>query len=86
MGNTKTVGDTTEAVVLAEFMKAGIPVSVPFGENQRYDLIADVHGTLLRVQCKTGRVVQKESVLVFNATSHDSPSTRRIPSRCTCWT
>lgn len=77
MANTKTIGDITEAMVLAAFVAAGIPVSVPFGENQRYDLIADVHGTLLRVQCKTGRVAQSEAVLIFNATSHDGHRARQ---------
>src|SRR5690348_12697220 len=64
-------------MVLAAFVQAGLPVSVPFGENQRYDLVVDVHGTLLRVQCKTGRAVQGASVLVFNATSHDGHRARQ---------
>src|SRR5215472_15603455 len=53
MANTKTVGDATEAVVMAEFLKAGFPVLIPFGENSRYDLVVEVAGSFLRVQCKT---------------------------------
>ena len=34
----------------------GYDVSVPFGENTRYDLIVDRGGALSRVQCKTGRL------------------------------
>jgi hypothetical protein len=51
--HTKVAGDTTEAVVMAEFVKAGFPVLIPFGENHRYDLVIEAGGRFLRVQCKT---------------------------------
>jgi len=35
---------------------AGYAISVPFGENTRYDLVIDDGATLARVQCKTGRL------------------------------
>jgi hypothetical protein len=53
MANTKSIGETSEAVVLAEFIKAGFPVLLPFGDNQRYHMVVEVYGRLLRVQCKT---------------------------------
>ena len=53
MANTKTIGETTEAIVLAEFVKAGFPVLLRFGDNQRYDLVIEAGGRFLRVQCKT---------------------------------
>ena len=31
-------------------------VLMPFGENQRYDLLIDDNGRFTRVQCKTGRL------------------------------
>jgi PD-(D/E)XK endonuclease len=33
-------GDTTEAVAMAEFVKAGFPALIPFGENHRYAITA----------------------------------------------
>jgi len=51
--DTKSIGEITEAVVLAEFLKAGFPVLLPFGDNQRYDMVVEVGGSFLRVQCKT---------------------------------
>ena len=51
--DTKATGETTEAVVLAEFVKAGFPVLVPWGDNRRYDLVVEVSGSFLRIQCKT---------------------------------
>jgi hypothetical protein len=53
MTDTKTAGEITEAVVLAEFLKAGFPVLVPFGDNLRYDLVVETAERFLRVQCKT---------------------------------
>lgn len=48
-------GDLTEAVVIAELKRRCIPVSLPFGDNERYDLIIETPAEeLLRVQVKTG--------------------------------
>jgi PD-(D/E)XK nuclease superfamily protein len=54
--DTKSIGDRSEAVVLAALVKAGYYVSIPFGENQRYDLLVDDGTRILRVQVKTGRL------------------------------
>jgi PD-(D/E)XK nuclease superfamily protein len=70
--HTKVIGETTEAIVLAEFVKAGFPVLLPFGENLRYDMVIEAGSSLLRVQCKTaspcGRNGDK-ACLVFHAYS-----------------
>lgn len=52
--NTKQVGDTSESLVLAELTRRGYQVSVPFGDNDRYDLVVDDGDALYRVQVKTG--------------------------------
>jgi hypothetical protein len=52
--NTKDRGDETEAKVIHELIARGYSVSVPFGDNDKYDLIVDDGRSLLRVQCKTG--------------------------------
>ena len=75
MANTKTIGDVSEAIVLAEFLKAGFPVLLPFGENQRYHLVVEIGGRFLRVQVKTCQ--SDGSALVFNATSHDGHRPRQ---------
>lgn len=54
--NTKDKGDISEAVIAAEFLKLGIPIAKPFGDNQPYDLIADINGTLKKIQIKTGNL------------------------------
>ncbi len=65
--NTKAKGELSEGIILAALLKLGHSVAVPFGNNQRYDLILDEGGTLLRVQAKTGRMYQ--GCVVFNACS-----------------
>ena len=52
--NTSRKGDETESIVLSRLMGIGLSVSVPFGDSDRYDLVADDGGSLHRVQCKTG--------------------------------
>ena len=51
------VGQRTEAVVLAELVKRGHRVLIPFGVNHRYDLVLDLGERFVRVQCKTARIV-----------------------------
>lgn len=47
-------GVATEAAVLARLTRRGIPVSIPFGDNERYDAIIEApDGRPLRVQIKT---------------------------------
>ena len=46
-------GDLGEAAAIAWLVKSGARVSVPLLNSPDYDLIAEVEGTLLRVQVKT---------------------------------
>ncbi|WP_277554345.1 group I intron-associated PD-(D/E)XK endonuclease [Halobaculum limi] len=46
--------DYTEAVVVAELKRRGIPVSKPVGDNERYDLIVEAAQELWTLQVKTG--------------------------------
>jgi hypothetical protein len=61
------IGARTEAFILAELVKRGYRVLLPFGPNQRYDLVLDVAGSFIRVQCKTARL--RDGCVVFAAQS-----------------
>lgn len=50
--NSKDKGNIGEAIALAEFTKRGIQVSIPFGDNARYDLIAEFNEKLNKIQVK----------------------------------
>lgn len=53
--NSQRKGDLTEATVIAELKRRAIPVSIPFGDNERYDIVLEAPGgRLLRGQVKTG--------------------------------
>lgn len=52
MGNSKSKGQLGEAKALYEFQKYNIPVCIPWGDNERYDLIAEFDGKLNRIQVK----------------------------------
>jgi hypothetical protein len=67
--STLVKGRITEATVLAAFVKHGYAVSVPFGDGQPYDLVVDIDGAFLRVQCKTAR--RLGACLMFHAKSTD---------------
>jgi hypothetical protein len=68
--DTKRIGDRSEIEVLAALAQAGYLVSVPFGENQRYDLIAEKNNVLIRVQVKTGRLTN--GAIMFKCVSTHS--------------
>ena len=68
--NTKLVGDISELRVMCDLVKAGYLVSIPFGENHRYDLVVEKDNVLSRVQVKTGRL--RKGVVMFNCYSSHS--------------
>ncbi len=52
MENTKYVGNLTELQCITRFYELGYPVSIPYGDSEKYDFILDVKGKLYRLQCK----------------------------------
>ncbi len=66
--DTKLLGNISEIKVAAKLVELGYTISFPFGDNARYDLIADDGERLLRVQVKHAK--REEDVLVFNTSSH----------------
>ena len=51
--NTKQIGDTSEAMVIARLTQNGYVVLKPLGDNQRYDLAIEFYGKFYRCQVKT---------------------------------
>ena len=58
----------TESKIIHEMVANGYSVSVPFGDNDKYDLIVDTDDTLFRIQCKTAWQ-NKEDTIRFNTHS-----------------
>jgi hypothetical protein len=61
--DTSSIGNKTEAIVLAALVHAGYSTLLPFGGGHPYDIVLDDGGKFLRVQCKTGRL--QEGVIFF---------------------
>lgn len=51
--NSKDRGDETEITIIHELVSAGYSVSIPFGDNNKYDLIVGDGDALYRIQWKT---------------------------------
>lgn len=52
MGLSNKKGDFGEVMVIADLMKRGYQVSVPYGHDTLYDLVVDRNGKLERIQVK----------------------------------
>ena len=56
--NPKRKGSITELQVMAKLMEFG-EVSVPYGNNARYDCILDINNQLIRIQIKTAHYLDE---------------------------
>lgn len=73
-------GEFTEATVVAELKRRGIPVSMPFGDNERYDVIVETpRGELVTLQVKTGRL--RDGKVLFGAESQHTNSRGHVYER-----
>ena len=69
------VGQRTEATVIARLVAAGHAVLLPWGPNQRYDIVIDREGRFYKVQIKTA--CYEHGALVF-ATRSTRINSQRI--------
>lgn len=66
--NSKSIGNIGEAKALCKFVELGIPVYIPFGDNEKADLIAEFNGKLNKIQIKTS-IKAENGVMKFDLTS-----------------
>ena len=67
--NTKAIGVITEEEIKLWFLKKGITISVPVGDNSRYDFIAEINNKLLRFQSKTSNTTRTKGCINFACAS-----------------
>ena len=82
MRHPKDEGDRSTLAIIPALHSWGPTVLLPFGENTRYDLVADDRGRLTRVQCKTGRLIDG-SVVFRTSSSYMHHAKPKTPTR-TC--
>ena len=80
--SSKQKGNLTELQCLTAFYQLGYQCSIPYGENSRYDLIADIDGRLIRVQCKTSHEIEP-GVIEFPCRSTRSNTQSNLQRRYT---
>ena len=85
--NTKELGELTQACVIASLLRNRVPVSIPYGDNQRYDLIIEVGGRLLKAQVKTARMIGDSSFdfPVSSSSLHRGGSRRTYRGEVNCF-
>lgn len=54
-------GITTELACMQKFIELGYIVSVPYGNNSRYDLLVDNGKKIWKIQCKTAKLCNNGS-------------------------
>jgi hypothetical protein len=77
MDHPKDIGDRSTLAIMLGLQAAGHALSLPFGENTRYDLLVEIGSRIARVQCKTGRM-QNGSVCFPTLSSYAHHATPRF--------
>ena len=67
--NNKSIGNIGEAKALAKFVEYGFPVFIPFGENEKADMIVEFNNKLNRIQVKTSFHAD-QGKMIFDLTSN----------------
>lgn len=77
MEHPKDIGDRSTLAIMAALQRLGYGIYTPFGENTRCDLVVEAGESLVRVQCKTGRLRRGaiEFALCSNYGHHRNPQT-----------
>ena len=77
--NNKRIGNIGEVKALSKFIELGVPVYLPFGDNETADLIADFNGKLNKIQVKTS-IKAEDGKMTFQVCSAQSSTRKNIPS------
>jgi hypothetical protein len=67
---TKQKGNLTELQCLTAFVEQGCGVSIPYGDNSKYDFIADIDGRLFKIQVKTSSLKDENAIYFSCRTTH----------------
>ena len=67
---SKQKGNLTELQCLSAFVEQGCGVSIPYGDNSKYDFIADIDGKLLKIQVKTSSLKDENAIMFSCRSTH----------------
>lgn len=77
MNETKQKGLLTELQCQTYFTQLGYNVSIPLGEDCRYDMIVDINGQLIRVQVKTCHQIDNGITFSTRSTQINTQQTKQ---------
>jgi len=72
MLNPKQKGNLVELQCISAFYELGYQVSIPYGENSRYDFVVDINNILYKVQVKASHPKKDQNAIEFSCQSHKS--------------
>lgn len=78
MNESLIKGDLVEIQCLKDFQQRGFYCSLPYSGSCRYDLVVDIDGQLLRIQCKSAAENTEEGVLKINCTRSTTNTQKTI--------
>ena len=67
---SKQKGNLTELKCLSAFVEQGCGVSIPYGDNSKYDFIADVDKKLFKIQVKTSSSKDENAIMFSCRSTH----------------
>lgn len=73
--DTSRLGNVARGALIAAFLQMGKCVLVPLNDDQRYDLVIDDGGRLIRIQCKSARLIN--GAIVFHTSSYNTSTGHR---------
>ena len=66
LDNTQQKGTATELHCILDLTNLGIRCLKPVDESSKYDVVADLNGKFIRIQCKTSSIAEDESYIEFS--------------------
>ena len=68
--DSKQKGILTELQCITAFSELGYHISIPYGENLRYDFVVDINKKLYKIQVKTSSLKENSYLEFATSTSH----------------
>lgn len=61
--NSRAVGNIGESIAISEFVKRGIPVFTPFGQNSPVDMLVYINKKFIKIQVKTTEEIKRGKMI-----------------------
>jgi hypothetical protein len=58
--DTKRIGNSTELNCIAHLYDCGCEILLPYGDNQKYDIVVEYKRKFYKIQCKAANATYKE--------------------------